>query len=674
MRSNPDRIRLFWIVTGVALALRVVHVWFMRANPLFEHPIMDAAMHDTWARGLLAGSWPGPEPFFRAPLYPYLLAGLYALFDAARLPVQMVHALISALGAGFAALCADRLWSRRAGWFAGLLLALLWTSIWFSGELLLVTVPTTLNLLWIWLLLRDDAPRGRTLLAAGFVLGLSAIARPNVLIVLPVVVWFLWRERRPARSAWLLLAAGLLVPILPVTVSNLVRGGDTVLIASQGGVNFFIGNNPESDGRTAIVPGTRGTWQGGFDDAVAMAEADEGRELKPSEVDRYFLKRGLDFWIEQPGDALKLYGRKLSMLLGAGERSNNKFIYAWRQWSPLLKLPVLAGWPMLLVLAVIGWSRRDGGPGARRLLLGTTLAYAASILLFFVNARFRLPVAALLAVPAGAGCDALLSALRGRTWRLGVLGPALALGLLAVSLSDLQGFHERNTDLNPFYPFTLGNAYVADGRPDAAVEAYREALDIQDRVHIADFDLIRDNLHASLVDLLQAQGRPDRAVRAAERWVRDAPNAVAARLQLGGLLMGQGRVDEAAVQYEIVMRTEPGNLDARLGTAWVLFDQRDYGAALRHFRSLEHDGIGAQASFGAGRCLMALDRGREAEAAFESVLRRDPGYWQAWGNLAEIRQQTGRIDEAAQAYRELLRANPSDEHARSWLAEHAQGR
>ena len=70
---------------------------------------MDAAVHDSWARGLLNGTWPPAEPFFRAPLYPYFLGLLYKIFDASRFPVQMVHVAISACGAGLAGLSATKI-------------------------------------------------------------------------------------------------------------------------------------------------------------------------------------------------------------------------------------------------------------------------------------------------------------------------------------------------------------------------------------------------------------------------------------------------------------------------------------------------------------------------------------------------------------------------------------
>jgi tetratricopeptide (TPR) repeat protein len=671
MRSLSAQTRMFWIVTAVAFTLRFVHLWFMRANPLFEQPIMDAGVHDLWARGLLAGTWPGPEPFFRAPLYPYFLAGLYWIFDASRFPVQLVHVLISALGAGLAALSAARIWGRRAGYMAGLLLATLWTSIYFSGELLIVTIPLTLNLLWLWLLLREgETTVVRRLVLVGLVIGLSAIARPNVLIVLPVVVWYVWRVLKPRPLGWLGLVVALALPVIPVTVSNAVRGGDAVLIASQGGVNFFIGNNAESDGRTAIVPGTRPTWQGGFEDAIAMAERAESRELKPSEVDRHFLRRGLTFIVEEPGQAARLFWRKFTMLMGAGERSNNKFIYAWREWSPLLKLPVLAGWPLLLFLGVLGWSRRDGATGSRPLLLGVCIAYCVSILLFFVNARFRLPVAAIMAIPAGAGLDALVTTIRNRRWSLGLIGPAFAVALIAFSLSDFSDFKEHRTDINPFYHFTLGNAYISRGENRNAIRAYNEALAIERRQANRHFGLVRDNLYQALGEALIAEDRRGEALETAGQWVAASPNSLEARLKYGDLLLSSNRMDEAAVQFDIVLRTAPDNVRARLGTAWVLYREGEHGTALRRFETIHRSGENPQALFGAGLCLMTLARDQEAEQAFRGVLRLSPGYWQAYGNLAEIYQRTDRVAEARDAYQRLLRFNPADERARRWLVEH----
>lgn len=673
MREKGDA-RLFWVVLLAAFALRAVHILLIRDNPLFSMPIMDAGIHDSWARGLLAGTWPPAEPFFRAPLYPYLLGGLYALFDAARLPVQMVHALISALGAGMAALVAARLCGRRAGWAAGLLLACAWTSIYFAGELLIVTLAVTLNLAGIWLLL-DRPDEGRIgsarLFAAGLAFGLSAIARPNILIVLPAVAWYLWRSRalRPASARWLVLAAGLALPILPVTAHNVFKGGDGVLIATQGGVNFYIGNNPDSDGRTAIVPGTRATWLGGYRDAIDAAEREAGREMRPSEVDRHYMRKGLAFWVEDPLSALRLYARKLWLVLAAGERSNNKFIYCWREWSPLLRLPIWPGWALVLALSVIGFLRRDMPAAPRGLLLGFVGLYVVSLLLFFVNARFRLPVLAVLCIPAGAGIGALIDAAAARRWPPRIaLASALAFVVGGASAMDYAWFRENKVDANPFHHYTLANAWAARGEPEAAIREFRESIRIQTRHPQRSFDLIADNLYAGLGELLVADGETGQALDVYSNWVRLHPGSLEGRLRLGDLLLSAGRVDEAAAQFEIALRAAPEDYRARLGYAWIQYHNGNTGAAYRAFRALDEGRGDPEPLFGQGLCLISQDRLAAAEKIFLQVLKRRPDYWQAVGNLAGIYERTGRIGLARKQYRRLLELQPGDSRARDWLA------
>ena len=607
----------------------------------------------------------------------YLLAGLYAVFGGAFFPVLVVQGLISALGAGLAALTADRLWGRRAGWLAGLLYAGLWTSILLFGgtaardpagdpepaAALGARGP------------RRGRPGWRRLGLAGLVLGLSAIARPNILIVVPAVVWYLLRGGfpRPSARGWAAAAVGLLLPILPVTVSNAVRGHDLVAIATQGGVNFYIGNNPESDGRTAIVPGTRPTWQGGYDDAIAMAEKDAGRDLKPSEVDRWFLRRGLAFWSHEPLAALKLYATKLRLLLGEGERSNDKYIYAWREWSPLLRLPIWPGWTVVLVLGALGWCRRDGAPGARRLTLGVTALYAVSILLFFVNARFRLPVAALLAIPAGAGADALWSALRSRRWPHGVAGPVVAALLAVAALCDLATFREDRTEPNPFHHFTLGNAWLDKGRLEDAGREYAEALAIQRRTPQPHFDLIRDNLYDAVHrNCAGRAGRRRRGAASGEgvgrpRARSPTGTALARRTPAGGGSAGRGGGATSRSPC-VPIPTIHGR---SCGEAWVLLQRGDAGGALRRFQQLARRDGDIQALFGSGTRARAAGPGPGGGAG----LRRRPGPGSRV--LAGLGQPRGdpRPDrphrsQAREAYQQLLQAQPADARARAWLAAH----
>ncbi|MDX1777712.1 MAG: glycosyltransferase family 39 protein, partial [Thermodesulfobacteriota bacterium] len=89
--------------------------------------------------------------------------------------------------------------------------------------------------------------RNRDGIAAGIFLGLSVLTRTEMLIFAPVgLIWFLVvkgiRNEYLGSIFTVLLIAALV--ILPWTVRNYLVCEKVVLVSSNGGVNFFIGNNP----------------------------------------------------------------------------------------------------------------------------------------------------------------------------------------------------------------------------------------------------------------------------------------------------------------------------------------------------------------------------------------------------------------------------------------------
>lgn len=668
---------MFWAVTALAFALRAAQVLLMSdpaVNPHWLRPIADAAMYDIMARGLLTGAWPTPEPFFSAPLYPFVLGGLYAVFGAgAMLPVLLVQALISSLGAGFAALAARRIWTPRVGWFAGALHAVLWTSIFFAAELLAVSLTVTLLLLALWLVLRADPSTRLGYLWAGLALGLACLARPNLLVLLPVWLWFVVRHRDVGwrTPRWAMLAVGVAVVILPATLHNLVRGGTPALITSSGGVNFYIGNNPDADGASVSLPDIPPSREDMAQNLTRAAEQQTGRLMRPAEVDRHFLGKGLSFWAQHPGEALSLQVRKLGLVVGMHERSNTKHLYFWRDRSPLLKWPVWLGFTPLLLLGILGFWRRDLDPGSRFLLLGSAVAFALTLALFFVNGRFRLPLVALLVIPAAGGLDWLWMAWRQHRWALP--RPAVAVLLTAALVSvtpDLLAYHPRAGLGDPAVWYSLGQSYQAIGDESRAVTAYRRALAQQRAKPQPHFELIAEPLYTSLGDLLTRTGRVAEAQQLYAGWARANPRDVEPRVRLGDTLLQTGNIDGATEQFAAVLRMDPDNPQARLGMAWSDLYRGHAERAHAAFEEIHRSDPNAHALFGAGLALMQSQRLDEAVRAFREVLVLDPGYWQAWGNLADIHDRQGRLDEAAEAFRNVLQANPADQAARQWLRQH----
>lgn len=648
----------------VALVLRLVYVFTFRHSPAFDQPIMDEAIHDGWARGQMQFMYEG-VPYFRAPLYVWFLQGVYALNDG-YLFVRIVQALLSVLTVGLVADLGRRLAGPLAGLAGGLLLAFCWPVIYFSGELVIVTFFSTLVVAALWCMaLAGERGRLTWALAGAALLGIASIARPTALVFLPAVVWLglrswrAWLDSSRARVVAVVSMVGLmLLPGLALTVRNQVVAGDPVFIASQGGLNFYIGNNPQSDGRTAVVPGTSATWTGGFQQSIALAEQEAGRPLAPSEVSDHYYRKGLAFLLEEPGAAAGLYARKLRLLLGAAEQSNNKNPHFWRDLNPLLRLPVFSSWAVIFALGIVGVFLARRRPAAVPLNLFLAL-YAAGLLAFFINERFRTPETIVLAAFAGVPVAVVVE--RWREHRRGAWA-IVAACLVVLTLSELDriGFHGDEVRADAFSQYSLGNMYLRDGQPAKAAETYLGALDAAREYHLANFGEVERMARDNLVRALLLDNREEAAAQQVEFFAGAWPDDWRAELLQGRLAAYRYKYSRARLHYEKALEQNPASVEALVGVARALIEARVYDQAEDYLRRAMEVG-GPQADTFAVMALWELD-GRDLDQRTwryaEQALELDPGQPQAHYVIGELYKRQNKPEAMLYHYREALKRDP----------------
>ncbi|MFC1683771.1 ArnT family glycosyltransferase, partial [Candidatus Zixiibacteriota bacterium] len=247
MKAFSRKEGIFLIILFLfALGLRLAYLTQLQGSPMFDAPIMDAKYHDEWAQSI-QNDWLQSEhpfnqgPFFRAPLYGYFLAVLYSLFGHSYLVPRIVQFLIGALSVVLVYLLTKKIFGTIVGKTAALLACLYGTLIYFEGELLIPALILCLNLLMMLAVFYvHRKPGWWRWLGCGALLGLSVIARPNVLIFLGVLVpWMLVVLRRNKVSLGrsltyvLGLLLGVALIISPVTIRNWVVSKDFVPITSQ---------------------------------------------------------------------------------------------------------------------------------------------------------------------------------------------------------------------------------------------------------------------------------------------------------------------------------------------------------------------------------------------------------------------------------------------------------
>ncbi len=582
LSDHPVRVAL-GIVLG-ALGLRLAHMWQMSASPLFADPAVDAATYVDHATRLAAGQWLGwgEGPFWQPPLYPYLL-GLVKLVSPEAF-FDVVRILQAAMGSFCCLLVywiGRRIFSSGIALVAAGAVAAYGPLIYFDVRLLPTGLATFFALAGLLLLLYAvGRPAKRMFLAAGLLWGIAALAVATMLA--PVLLTAAWLGHRywklPDRgSPWIcsfLLGAGL--AILPVTLYNDIVGEDVVLISSNGGVNFYVGNNAESDRTLAIRPGWE--WE------ELMAEPMRQGISRPSAKSSYYYSRAFAFIAEAPLDYIVLLGRKAVQFWSGDEIERNQEIYYWRKYSTVLA-PILWKWglafPFGLVgpLALVGlavYIRREG--------LGLpavfTLGYSLAVIAFFVTARYRLPVVPLLLLFAAYGGHWLYQRGLNRTWWPVGLLVLLVLGAnWGSSPMDMRGTPATYND--------LGNAYLRQGRYDLALLKFEQAVrrdetywqawfnlgslramrgDVQGALpifqRVAEHNPERPNVWSNLAGAYVVLGDYTRAILVLERALHHAPPRSDIYAELLKLYIARGHYEKADALYHRAVTALPG--EARL--------------------------------------------------------------------------------------------------------------
>ncbi len=327
---------------------------------------------------------PAAQASFVSPLYLFFLRAV----DVSLLEARIVQIILGSLAVLLIFDTAQRWFGDRAATVAAILAILTGVISFYEVTILQAALDPFLVALMLSLLthaLQTDDPILFT--ATGFAVGLFVLNRPNALLWVPVLalgaLWLSgWRK-----AAALLIA--FVLPIVPVTIRNYVDTHKVVLIAAHGGLNFYIGNNPDADGTYHHVPGIRPTIAGQQEDAQRV-EARMGS----------FYHRGWEWIRSHPRDALLLFLRKMAYTFNQADLAlNYSYAYFSRDVDSPLRLLIVGAW-LLFPLGIVGAARNLRN---RQFAVWATFipVYAISVALFFVSSGYRLPLLIPMCITAG---------------------------------------------------------------------------------------------------------------------------------------------------------------------------------------------------------------------------------------------------------------------------------
>ena len=366
-------------------------------NPL---KVTDMATYRELALAIRHGNW--PEVFDYQPFYYTVFLPFAYLFSptGGPWPVIVLQALVGAAAVALTGASAARLFGRKAGILAALLLALsrfhifytpyLLLEVWFSFWCALTLFCTiqaigTSRRAWLWHALLGLAVSG------------ALLTRGNALLWLPgILLLVIWHGRHNWRRLalhLLILAVCFLMPIVPYSVHNSRATGHFQGASVAGGKVLMLGNSPEAPPGGLEYPRTYYHW--GMDEA-------RGRMSVSAHI--------LQWACEKPLAFLELTFRKVLLFWDAREIPNNINIEVQGKESSLLQLPIFLPWSILGTLGLAGLLLAFRRGHLNRLaLIWMMIAYWGATSAFYLLARFRVGFLPLLCC---AGACAVVTTIR----------------------------------------------------------------------------------------------------------------------------------------------------------------------------------------------------------------------------------------------------------------------
>jgi 4-amino-4-deoxy-L-arabinose transferase-like glycosyltransferase len=392
----------------LALTLRLVWIAYVDPSPR-DGRFDDTTWYDGSAQTIADGQ--GYIYFDRKPTaawpvgYPAFLAAIYRVTDDSVLSAKIANAFLGALTVlGVYALGA-RVFGRRAGWTAALVLAFFPNQVFFAtlimSEILSAFLLLMVLLAVLYLTLDRDRARWWGAAVVGLLIGLTAMVRGEFLLffLVPLLPWrlVLGSWRRALGYTGVALVALALV-LTPWTVRNAVRLHYPVIVGTGAVANLLAGHWSGADGAGTFTPGN----------AIQEQYKDLPNPEREVAIYRAHIRKAVAWAVRNPWGEITLVPRKIYHLYRADDPA-----MLWIQNRPLLGEEevdwwktasngyyyVVGGWVLLSLPA--WWCLRD----PRRLLLILTLFYFSFIfgVVFIGSIRYHfalVPAAVVLASPA----------------------------------------------------------------------------------------------------------------------------------------------------------------------------------------------------------------------------------------------------------------------------------
>jgi 4-amino-4-deoxy-L-arabinose transferase-like glycosyltransferase len=478
-----------------ALILRVVALLCVKNSIYFDFLLWDERLYHTWAMKIADGTYNSKLVYEFAPLPAYLMAVVYKILSPNILYIRIMNIIFGVLTCYFVYLIGKKIANRTVGIFACIVAAVYKPFIFYS----IVPLKTALSAfmfalaLYLFVAILDKHSTAKTFLL-GIVCGLMLNVRGNYGIIIPVMLLAILlginrgqrRYIKNLSSTLLIFIAGLALSISPFIIRNYKVAGEFALTGSQAGFNLYLGNNlrnPYPYFRPVPFASPSPSRQGIHFTIEASRRA--GNKLSPQEASSYWTREVFKTASEHPAAFIRKLGQKTLALFNRFEAGDHYHIGFISNYIRFFKFPFLNIW-LILPLGMAGMAVSIFRSKKFAALSAIFLSYAATLIAFYTNTRYRLPLLIVMIPFAVAGIVYLRSYIKDRRFKMVAVYSIVAVVFFIIEFFPIKGADDMSAYYNT-------HAIVLDskGMEDQAIQYWEMSSEMNNSFSVfADIALV----------------------------------------------------------------------------------------------------------------------------------------------------------------------------------------
>lgn len=571
-KNNELKIVLSIITLG--FILRMVYVFETTNSPFYLNLFSDSKIYFDWANKMFtSGDWVGDKIFFMSPGYPYFLAFLFQLFGSSILAIRIVQVIISSITIFIIYKSAENIFGQSSAIISAFVAASYDIFIFYSGAVLGETIQVLIiSVICFTLSRHENSESVNRWFKIGIMIGIAALFRANILLagagLLIYLVLLLRKNNTSNFKPALFLIIGIAIPVLIVTARNYFVGKDLVMISSNGGINFYIGNNENALG---VYVNPKGFEIFNDMPGEKYAQKISGQKLMPSEVSSYWYNQGLAFIVSKPIDASILMFKKILFYFGGDEnpQSTNVNIDFFREnYSNVLKLPLI-NFQIILLSAITGIYFASRNKKKIWYLISMLFAIIISTIIFFVIGRFRLVAMPIFIIFSGYGFFSTYQSILKKEYSALLIPAGIISFIIVMQFFFIPKYNYLNFDVWN----NLADAEFQNKHYDAAISYAQKSISIKENE--ISFYL--------LANCLAAKGDFNEAIIHYNLALKLNSNSSMTYFNRGLLYAQQGIFEDAVKDFYKTIEIDPMFGEAYRNLAVIQFITENYEQALKSF-------------------------------------------------------------------------------------------